>query len=70
MRIVIVGMGEVGQHVVSVLEREGHDVVAIDTDRNRLQSVEEHYDVGTVCGYGASPTVLKRAGAGRAVEAR
>ena len=66
MRIVIVGMGEVGQHVVAMLEREGHDVVAVDMDRNRLEIVEEHHDVGTVCGYGASPTVLKQAGAGKA----
>jgi trk system potassium uptake protein TrkA len=66
MRIVIVGMGEVGQHVVAMLEREGHDVVAVDIDQHRLDIVEEHHDVGTVCGYGANPTVLKRAGAGEA----
>jgi len=66
MRIVIVGMGEVGQHVLGMLEREGHDVVAIDVDQHRLDIVEEHHDVGTICGYGANPAVLRRAGAGEA----
>ena len=66
MRIIIVGMGEVGQHVLAMLEREGHDVVAIDVDRHRLDIVEEHHDVGTVCGYGANPAVLRQAGAAEA----
>ena len=66
MYVVVVGMGEVGRHVLSQLEREGHDVVAVDTSSRILAEVEELYDVGTLEGYGASMSVLKQAGAGKA----
>ena len=30
MYIVVIGLGEVGRHLLSVLDHEGHDVVAVD----------------------------------------
>ena len=66
MYIVVVGLGQVGRHVVRTLEQEQHDVVAIDRDRAALEFVEEHHDVATLMGYGASQTVLSRARAGHA----
>ena len=30
MNIVIIGLGEVGKHLLSVLDKEGHDIVAVD----------------------------------------
>jgi trk system potassium uptake protein len=61
MYIVVVGMGQVGRHVVRTLEREQHDVVVIDIDPAALRYVEEHHDVATVLGYGASQQVLSAA---------
>jgi len=46
-----------------VLSMEDHDVTVIDTDRERLQRVEELLDVRTICDHGASPQVLEGAGA-------
>jgi trk system potassium uptake protein TrkA len=66
MFVVVVGMGEVGRHVMAQLERERHDVVAIDQDPKRLEDVEDAYDVATLMGYGASLSVLQQAGCGRA----
>jgi trk system potassium uptake protein TrkA len=61
VNIVVIGMGEVGCYVAKVLAKEGHDVVAVDTDIETLEKVSERMDVATVLGYGASPRVLRQA---------
>ncbi|HJL15753.1 MAG TPA: Trk system potassium transporter TrkA [Sandaracinaceae bacterium LLY-WYZ-13_1] len=61
MHIVIVGMGEVGRHLLGVLESEGHDLVAIDQNPDSIAYVEDHHDVATLIGYGASHDVLDQA---------
>lgn len=66
MYVVVVGMGQVGRHVVKTLEWEKHDVVAIDHDPKSIRYVEEHHDVATLVGYGASQRVLSEARAGEA----
>lgn len=66
MYVVVVGMGEVGRHVLAELEREGHDVVAVDSDPKHLEEVEEGHDVGTLVGYGASMSILRQAGCDKA----
>ncbi|MCB9594412.1 MAG: Trk system potassium transporter TrkA [Sandaracinaceae bacterium] len=66
MYIVIVGMGEVGRHLVRVMEHEGHDIVVIDANAEAIQFIEDHHDVMTINGYGASHDVLTSAGVGRA----
>ena len=66
MYIVIVGMGEVGRHLVRVMEHEGHDIVAIDASAEAIQAVESHHDVATLTGYGASHDILTSAQVGRA----
>ncbi len=66
MYIVIIGMGEVGRHLVQVLEHEGHDIVAVDASAEAIQAVENNHDVGTLNGYGASHDVLTKAMVGKA----
>ena len=66
MYIVVIGLGQVGRHVVRTLEWEKHDVVAIDLDPDAIDYIEEHHDVMTLRGYGASQRVLKEAGVERA----
>ena len=67
MYIVVIGLGEVGRHLLSMLDQEGHDVVAVDGDPAAVAYAEEHYDVASIVGYGAAEDVLHRAGVARAV---
>lgn len=66
MYIVVIGLGEVGQHLVRVLAREGHELVLIDSDARRIAHAQEHFDVMAIEGYGAREEVLAQAGIGRA----
>lgn len=62
MDVIIVGAGQAGNHIAQALTQEKHNVTVIDTDRQRLDRVEELLDVRTICDHGASPRVLDRAG--------
>jgi trk system potassium uptake protein len=66
MYVVVVGMGEVGSFLINVLDKEGHDVVAIDASEDQLASVEDEQDVATLHGHGGSPAVLLNAGVDKA----
>lgn len=66
MHIVVIGLGEVGRHLLGVLDKEGHDIVAVDYEARAVQYAEEHFDVASIVGYGASEEVLRQAGVGRA----
>lgn len=66
MRAIVFGAGEVGLHVASRLCREGHDVVIVDRNPQRIAEAEERVDVQTVLGRGTSPAVLEKAGVGKA----
>jgi len=66
MYVVVIGLGQVGRHVIRALELERHDVVAIDTDAEAVAHIEEHHDVMTMMGYGANQEVLARAEVSRA----
>jgi len=62
MYIVVIGLGEVGRHLLGVFQSEGHDVVAVDNSADAIAYAEEHHDVASLQGYGASQEVLQRAG--------
>ena len=66
MYVIVVGMGEVGTFLVNVLDKEGHDVVAIDNSSDMLADVEDEQDVATLKGHGGSPEVLQLAKAHQA----
>ncbi len=67
MRVIIVGLGEVGSYIAKILSsQEKYDVVGVDIDKQRLAVLEDTYDVQTLEGYGAAPYVLKQAEADKA----
>jgi len=62
LRIIIVGCGKVGRTLVEQLSREGHDIVIIDRDGQKIQQLASLYDIMGIQGNGASYSVLKEAG--------
>jgi len=61
MRVVVVGAGEVGFHLAQRLSEEHQDVVIIESDPEQADHAEQHLDVQTVVGNGASLSALDKA---------
>ncbi len=62
MKIVIVGGGEVGMHLGSVLAKENHDIIIIDKDPRVIARINEQLDVLALEGSGTSSDCMKQAG--------
>ena len=45
MKIIIIGAGEIGYDLASVLSKEKHDVIVLDRDKSCLEKVTENLDV-------------------------
>lgn len=63
MKIIILGAGQVGTSVLNSLASEANDIVMVDTNPDLLRDLQDRYDIATVQGNAAHPTVLVRAGA-------
>jgi trk system potassium uptake protein TrkA len=63
MKIIILGAGQVGSSVAENLVSEANDITIVDTDAQRLQALQDRFDLGTVAGHASHPEVLARAGA-------
>jgi trk system potassium uptake protein TrkA len=65
MRVIVVGAGEVGSNTAESLA-EDHEVVVIDLDGDRVESLEYSLDVLAIQGDGTDLDVLEEAGVGDA----
>lgn len=63
MKIIILGAGQVGTSVAEDLASEANDITLVDTDADVLQLAHERFELRVVRGSGASPAVLREAGA-------
>ena len=63
MKIIILGAGQVGASVAENLVSEANDITLVDTSTEYLDTLRERLELRTVCGNGASPSVLRDAGA-------
>ncbi|RLJ68240.1 Trk system potassium transporter TrkA [Sulfurisoma sediminicola] len=62
MKILILGAGQVGASVAEVLTSEANDITIVDQNRESLAALGDRYDVRTVAGNAAYPSVLREAG--------
>jgi trk/ktr system potassium uptake protein len=63
MKIIILGAGQVGGTLAEHLANEQNDITVVDTDTEKLRSLQDRLDIGTVTGEGSHPSTLLRAGA-------
>lgn len=63
MKIIILGAGQVGSSVAANLCSEANDITVVDTDGDRLQALQDRYDLRTITGFASHPRVLGQAGA-------
>ncbi len=63
MKIVILGAGQVGGTLAESLVAENNDLTVVDMDRERLALLQDRFDLRTVQGHAAHPSVLRKAGA-------
>ena len=66
MRIVILGAGVTGSSVAGALASEENDIVVIDFNPLLLDALKERFDIATVAGNAAHPSVLEQAGVNNA----
>jgi len=62
MKVFIAGAGEVGFHISTSLVREGHDLVIIERDRDKVRRLEKKLDVLVVRGDATNPQILRANG--------
>jgi len=61
LNVIIVGAGEVGYHLADRLALEGHQIVVIDKDEEKVKRIERSLNVMAIHGSGASAKVLEEA---------
>jgi trk system potassium uptake protein TrkA len=62
MKILILGAGVTGSSVAEALASEENDIVVIDYKVELLDALKERFDIATVAGNAAHPSVLEQAG--------
>ncbi|AEH45836.1 TrkA-N domain protein [Thermodesulfatator indicus DSM 15286] len=62
LRVIVIGAGEVGYYLADRLSLEGHHIVVIDKDEDKIKRIERLLNVMAVQGSGASAKVLEEAG--------
>lgn len=59
MKIVIVGVGEIGTYLAEVLLQEKHDLILVEKDENKVRQTQERLDAQIIAGDGTNPLVLE-----------
>lgn len=62
MKIIIAGLGAVGEAIMQELSAAEHNIVVIDKDDQKIENAINTYDVNGVIGNAASSAVLNEAG--------
>ncbi|NUF50297.1 Trk system potassium transporter TrkA [Gilliamella sp. ESL0250] len=64
MKIIILGAGQTGSALAEYLVTEKqNDVTVVDENHDKLQSLQERFDLQVICGKSSYPQVLENAGA-------
>lgn len=64
-RIVFIGTGKITLNAARSLIEEGHEVVIIERDKERIDELSDDLDCGFIHGEGSAPDVLEEVGPGQ-----
>ncbi|MCH9627102.1 MAG: Trk system potassium uptake protein TrkA [Chlamydiales bacterium] len=59
MRIVFVGAGKEVLSAVKILTENSHEVIIIEEDKDKVDSLQDQFDCGFICGDGSNPDLLQ-----------
>ena len=59
MKIIILGAGQVGGTLAENLVGENNDITVVDTNGERLRTLQDKFDLRVVQGHGSHPRVLR-----------
>jgi len=62
MKVIIAGAGEAGTHLASLLYKAKKDIIILDSDKERLEYLDSHFDFLTQKGSATSINDLKKTG--------
>lgn len=62
MKILILGAGVMGSSIAGALASEENDIVVVDFKPELLEALKDRFDIATVTGNAAHPSVLEQAG--------
>jgi len=62
MKVIIMGCGRVGAQLASLLEKEGHQITALDKNENSFRRLPSDFKGTALLGNGLDEEVLKKAG--------
>ncbi|WMY94969.1 MAG: Trk system potassium transporter TrkA [Arsenophonus sp.] len=63
MKIIILGVGQVGETLAENLVDDNNDITIVDINSERLHQLQDKFDLKVITGYASYPRVLKEAGA-------
>lgn len=63
MKIIILGAGQLAAHWRKTRVGENNDITVVDTNGERLRTLQDKFDLRVVQGHGSHPRVLREAGA-------
>ncbi|MBQ9083238.1 MAG: Trk system potassium transporter TrkA [Clostridia bacterium] len=62
MKIILIGLGSIGQTILKSFAGEGHEITLIDENKELVEQLIERYDVSGVVGNGACMDIQQEAG--------
>ena len=62
MKIIIVGIGKLGEYLAKQLVKDKNEITLIDTDFTTSRDIIDNEDLHHICGNGLDSTVLLEAG--------
>ena len=68
MKIVIIGLGSIGETILKSLSGEGHTITIIDENKDLVEGLIEKYDVFGVVGNGACMDIQEEANTGKGLK--